>query len=256
MSWLSLLTAVLFAVACAATGAVLFLWRARRLRAGEAAYGIATPRLPHLASATGALTGATVGFVVLYYAAAATHFDLVEWIGQFSYVLIAASSGGQFFILLRLHLLIRREELAWGPRPPADTLGARRRERLGALRSRSRTYIELKARDDEALEEIVGVLAAPLLNARRDQSRIPFYGYLGTVCGILLMAQELGRISEATEAFKVLRFMAGGLVLAFGTTLVALVAFLPLRKAADYLVQRLAAVEDGWRGAREERAEG
>jgi hypothetical protein len=64
------------------------------------------------------------------------------------------------------------------------------------------------------------------------------------------------RISEATEAFKVLRSMASGLVLAFQTTLVALAAFLPLRKAADYLVQRLAAVEDGWRAAREEGAEG
>ena len=110
----------------------------------------------------------------------------------------------------------------------------------------------MKTRDDEVLTEIVGVLGTPLLNARRDQTRLPFYGYLGTVAGILLMAEELGRINEATETFKVLASMATGLVLAFQTTLVALVAFLPLRKVADHLIQRLGAVEQRWLAAREE----
>ena len=107
-------------------------------------------------------------------------------------------------------------------------------------------------RDDRALEELVGVLGTPLLNARNDLSRIPFYGYLGTVCGILLMAQQLGRINEATETFKVLSSMANGLVLAFQTTLVALLAFLPLRKATDYLIRRLGRLEDMWSTARDE----
>ena len=107
-------------------------------------------------------------------------------------------------------------------------------------------------RDDGALEELVGVLGTPLLNARNDLSRIPFYGYLGTVCGILLMAQQLGFINEATETFKVLSSMASGLVLAFQTTLVALLAFLPLRKATDYLIRRLGRLEEMWLQARDE----
>ena len=72
---------------------------------------------------------------------------------------------------------------------------------------------------------------------------------------VLLMAFELGKINEATETFKVLSSMAGGLVLAFQTTLVALLAYLPLRKATDYLLQRLTELEDVWKGWRTERAE-
>ena len=254
MSGLSIVVAVLFTVACGATGGVGFLWRARRLHEVESAYGIATPRLPHMAVVCGAVTGAVVGFLVLYFASYAGRFHPVEWIGRASYLLVAASVGAQVFNLLRLFLLIQREEQAWGPRPPADTLGSRRRERLAGLRTRFRHYIDLKTGDDELLTEIVGVLGTPLLNTRRDQSRLPFYGYLGTVAGILLMAEELGRINEATETFKVLASMATGLVLAFQTTLVALVAFLPLRKGADHLVQRLGALEEKWLAAREDGA--
>lgn len=254
MNWLSTLVGALFTLACGATGGVLFLRHARGLRRSETAYGIVTPLLPHLATAIGAVTGGCLGFMLLYFAASSGPFDAVVWIGLSSYLLIAASSGAQVFALLRLHLLLRREEEGWGLRPAAGTLGARRRERLTGLRSRFRHYVDLKTRDDEVLQELVGVLGTPLLNARRDQSRIPFYGYLGTVAGILMMSQELGRINEATEAFKVLRSMAVGLVLAFQTTLVALMAFLPLRKAADHLVQRLAALEQKWLASREEGA--
>ena len=82
--------------------------------------------------------------------------------------------------------------------------------------------------------------------------RLPLYGYLGTVCGILLMAQELGRIDEASQTFKVLSSMATGLVLAFKTTLVALLAYLPLRKIIDLLINRLVEIEKLWRNQREE----
>ena len=244
--------AVLFALACGATGGVAFLWRARRLREAEAVYGIVTPRLPLMAVGCGVVTGAAVGFLLLYFAAYAGRFHPVEWIGRASYVLVAASVGVQLFTLTRLFLLIVHEEKAWGKRPTPDSLGARRLERLAGLRSRFRHYVDLKTRDDELLTELISVVGTPLLNARRDQSRQPFYGYLGTVAGILLMAEELGRINEATETFKVLASMATGLVLAFQTTLVALVAFLPLRKLADHLVQRLGVLEDKWLAARDE----
>lgn len=252
MNGLSILVAVLFAIACGATGGVAFLWHARRLRLGEQAYGITTPRLPHIAVGSGAVTGAILGFLLLYFVSYSSTFHPVEWIGRSSYLLIAGSAGLQVFALVRLFLLLRAEEQGWGERPAAGTLGARRRERLATLRTRFRHYIDLKTRDDEELTELVGVLATPLLNARRDQSRLPFYGYLGTVAGILLMAEELGHINEATETFKVLASMATGLVLAFQTTLVALLTFLPLRKVADHLVQRLEALEGRWLAARDE----
>ena len=60
------------------------------------------------------------------------------------------------------------------------------------------------------------------------------------------MADRLGQINEASETFKVLRWMANGLELAFRTTLVGLLAYLPLRKAADVLLERIANLEDAW----------
>ena len=65
------------------------------------------------------------------------------------------------------------------------------------------------------------------------------------------MARELSGLDEATETFQVLRDMAGGLVLAFQTTLVALLAYLPLRKGMDLLMNRVAALERSWLGLRD-----
>ena len=45
--------------------------------------------------------------------------------------------------------------------------------------------------------------------------------------------------------------MAEGLALAFKTTLVALLSYLPLRKAVDYMLQRVANIEIAWRRMRE-----
>ena len=139
-----------------------------------------------------------------------------------------------------------------GRKPAPHTLSVKRQGRWRALRQRYRHDVDLRAHDDDVVGELIGVLGTPLLNARRDQSRIPFYGYLGTVCGILLMARELGGINEATETFRVLQSMAVGLVLAFQTTLVALVAFLPLRKVTDLLAQRLDTIEESWLRSRDD----
>ena len=122
---------------------------------------------------------------------------------------------------------------------------------MGNLRQEHRAYADIKSRDEEVLDELVSFLGDPLAHVRRDLTRIPLYGYLGTVCGILLTAQELSQIDEATETFKVLSAMAEGLVLAFKTTLVGLLTYLPLRKAADYMVQRLVTQEDAWARARD-----
>lgn len=122
---------------------------------------------------------------------------------------------------------------------------------LDSLRNEYRHYIDFKSRDDEVVDDLVGFFVEPLLNARRDMARLPLYGYLGTVCGILLMAQELGQIDEASQTFKILSSMAEGLALAFKTTLVALVSYLPLRKAADYLLQRALLIESAWLRMRE-----
>ena len=146
-----------------------------------------------------------------------------------------------------------REDLAWVKKggPGDQSLGGRRRRLREKLRAEHRHYIDLKTRDEEVLDELVGFLGDPLTHLRRDLTRIPLYGYLGTVCGILLTAQELGQIDEATQTFKALSAMADGLVLAFNTTLVGLLAYLPLRKVADYLQLRLSTQEDTWTRARE-----
>ena len=130
-------------------------------------------------------------------------------------------------------------------------LTALRQEQVDKFRQSRENYADLRARDDEAVDELLAVFGERLLSEQRALSRIPFYGYLGTVCGILLMAEELTRLDEATETFKVLRDMAGGLVLAFQTTLVALLAYLPLRKGYDMLLNRMSDLERKWLDMRE-----
>ncbi|MEC8989986.1 MAG: MotA/TolQ/ExbB proton channel family protein [Candidatus Latescibacterota bacterium] len=252
MNALSIIVGILFALACGATGGVLFLHRARRVHQEEAHYNLHTPHLPRVATAVGVLTGVVIGFLALYFASYSRGFDLVAWIGRASYLLVAGSVGVQLLTLGRIYVLLLREEDGWGRKPQKGTLGVKRLERWRQLRQQYRHDVDLRAHDDDVLAELSGVLGTPLLNARRDQSRIPFYGYLGTVCGILLMARELGGITEATETFLVLQSMAVGLVLAFQTTLVALVAFLPLRKVADVLAQRLDRLEERWLRLRDE----
>ena len=157
-------------------------------------------------------------------------------------------------MLTRAALQLRSEETGWAARGKvaAGTLGGRRMSTLQRLKRQYKHDIDLRSRDNQVLDELVGVLGTPLLNTRNDLSRIPFYGYLGTVCGILLMAEELSRINEATETFRVLSTMATGLVLAFQTTLVALLVFLPLRKMTDSLIRRLGRLEDAWMAARDD----
>ncbi|MBT6148352.1 MAG: hypothetical protein HOH74_23160, partial [Gemmatimonadetes bacterium] len=230
----------------------LFLHRARRLHQDEARYDLHTPHLPRVATALGAVTGIAIGFLLAYFASYSREFDLVAWIGRSSYILVVGSVGVQLMILGRIFFLLRREEASMGRKPAPHTLSVKRQERWRALRQRYRHDVDLRAHDDDVVGELIGVLGTPLLNARRDQSRIPFYGYLGTVCGILLMARELGGINEATETFRVLQSMAVGLVLAFQTTLVALVAFLPLRKVTDLLAQRLDTIEESWLRSRDD----
>ena len=123
---------------------------------------------------------------------------------------------------------------------------------LRRLKRQHKHYVDLKQRDEVVLEELVDVIGRPLLLLRRNLVRLPFYGYLGTVCGILIMAEELGQIGEASEAFEVLRSMARGLVLAFQTTLVGLLTYLPLRKISDVMLQRVADLEVAWVKFRDE----
>ncbi len=255
MYWLTVLLGVLLVAACSVTGSVLLLFRARRLGAWERGYSVSTPHLPRIATAIGALAGVIIGVLILYFAEDSHRFNLIEWIGRGSYLLVAGASSGHILILLRTGLHLVREEKAWNAgtdRAQGGTLSHRRIRQLQSLRRTHRHYIDLKTRDDQVVDELVGVIGTPLMNTRHDLSRIPFYGYLGTVCGILLMAEEIGHINEATETFKVLRSMARGLVLAFQTTLVALLAFLPLRKAADYLIRRVGRLEEAWNRALDE----
>jgi MFS family permease len=256
MSGLAIAAAILLLLACGASGSFALLYRARRIREREAAYGIATPHLQYIGTALGLVGGLIVGGLVLYFLQGTSRFSVIEWVGRSSYMLVAGAAAGHLLILVRTTLQLLKEEEGWvkrgTKRPVQGTLGSRRLSTLQRLRRQHRHYVDLKGRDEQLLDELVGVLGTPLLNMRSDLSRIPFYGYLGTVCGILLMAEELGRINEATETFRVLSAMATGLVLAFQTTLVALLTFLPLRKSTDYLIRRLGRIEDAWTLARDD----
>jgi hypothetical protein len=257
VNWIVVVAAVLLALASALSGSLVFLVIARKAVRREVAYQIKLPSLRYVATALGALTGLGVVALAAYFVALNRWVTPIEWIGRASYLLIAAAVGGHLLNLALGYMRLRREEKALSKKdaPAAGSLGAVRYEAIQGGERRFTQYADLKSRDDEVIEELLGVVANPLLDSRRDMARIPFYGYLGTVCGILLMAHELGRINEATETFKVLSSMAGGLVLAFQTTLVALVAYLPLRKANDHLLQRLAGIEEVWRHWRTERVE-
>ena len=235
------------------SGSYLQLQRARRMRRRDRDYELDWPHLQYVGAGIGAGAGLLIGGLAAYYLALNQQASAFAWIGRLSYVLIAWSAGGHLLSLVHIGLHLYREEQAWETRggPPRKSLGGRRMRLMQSLRGEHRHYADLKSQDEEILDELVGFLGDPLTHVRRDLTRIPLYGYLGTVCGILLTAQELSQIDEATQAFKALGAMAEGLVLAFKTTLVGLLAYLPLRKAADYLVQRLSGLEDLWARARD-----
>ncbi len=240
---------ILLVLACGVSVSYLHMRRARRMRRQDESYSLKLPRLLHLASFIGLLTGAIVGGLAAYYLFFNPQLaGAFAWIGRFSYVLITWAAGGHLLSLAYINSHLRREEQAWERQggPGTNTLGRRRMEKLAELQRQTANYSDRKSRDEELVDELVGFLGDPLTHVRRDLARIPLYGYLGTVCGILLTAQELSQIDEATQTFKALSAMAEGLVLAFKTTLVGLLAYLPLRKIADYLVQRLARQEDAW----------
>ncbi len=254
MNWLIVTIGVLALVACGATGGLVMLLRARRMRQRERAYGVQAPYLQLIAVIIGVMAGLIIGSLGAYFLSLNIQVHWIEWVGRFSYVLIAWAGSSHLFNLIHSGLLLRAEERGW--RQPEQygryTLGYRRRRVLDRLRRRHRQYADLKTRDDALIEELIGFLGTPLANARRDMGRIPLYGYLGTVCGILLVAQELGRIDAATETFRVLGAMAGGLVLAFATTLAGLLTYLPLRKIVDSLIERVGLLEEQWTQLRDD----
>ena len=60
--------------------------------------------------------------------------------------------------------------------------------------------------------------------------------------GILLMAQELGQQTKRPRPLKCYHLWPR-VALAFKTTLVALMSYLPLRKTVDYMLQRVATLK-------------
>ena len=253
MNWPAVIAGVLVVVAGGASGALVLLHRGKGLRSAEQKFALHTPHLNRIAAVLGAITGLAMGGIAVYFLALNSTANVIEWIGRFSYILVAGASGAHLLVLVHAFLSLRREERAFGAKdgPLVGSLAKLRVEALLHFRREHKHYSDLKTRDEAAVDQYINFLGNPLLHVRRDLARVPFYGYMGTVCGILLMAQELGQITEATETFRVLSSMAGGLVLAFQTTLVALLAYLPLRKLTDHLIQRVEALEESWHGLRD-----
>ena len=250
MNYLIVLVAICGVIACVLTGVFWYLQVVKQMIARDEIYDLAIARLKHIAVLVGALAGSGVGAVCAFYLIENQSVSFVAWLGRISYVFIICAASSHILVLVHAWFHIRRELSS--SESLSNSLGNVRLNKLKQIEAKHRHYIDIRTRDDEVVDELIGVISEPIFNARRDMMRLPLYGYLGTVCGILLMAQELGRIDEASQTFKVLSSMATGLVLAFKTTLVALLAYLPLRKIIDLLINRLVEIEKLWRNQREE----
>ena len=258
LSWMEGLSSIVLMAVSAMAGALVMMRRMDEICSSESRYGLSRGNADLIGATVGGFAGLGITILIIYY-----YFfsppgsGWVQWIGRSSYVLILSASAGHLVVLLHVWIRLNSEDKAL--RIPGPTKGTLSRERRAALdrsiRSGTR-YADLKVRDDETVAELMEVFGERLLSGQRVLNRIPFYGYLGTVCGILMMAQELTKLNEATETFQVLRDMAGGLVLAFKTTLVALLAYLPLRKGFDILLlKRMAALERAWLTMRDDAIE-
>ena len=251
MDWLAIVAGVLLVLAGGASGCLALLYKASQLRAQEQRYDLNTPHLRYIGGGIGLGTGLVCGGLAVYFLSLNDQGTPILWIGRSAYLLIAGASGGHLLNLVYAGMGLRREERAWQNEPGKGSLGHRRVRELDYFRRTFAHYADLRQRDDRLLEELVLVLGGSLVDVRRSIARLPFYGYLGTICGILLMAQELSHIDQASQTFKILSSMAGGLVLAFQTTLMALIAYLPLRKTADILWRRLGVLEEEWTRSRD-----
>ena len=260
LSWMEGLSSIVLMAVSAMAGALVMMRRMDEICSSESRYGLSRGNADLIGATVGGFAGLGITILIIYY-----YFfsppgsGWVQWIGRSSYVLILSASAGHLVVLLHLWIRLNSEDKALrnpGPTNLEGTLSRRRQTALDRSIRSGALYADLKVRDDETVGELMEVFGEKLLSGQRVLNRIPFYGYLGTVCGILMMAQELTKLDEATETFQVLRDMAGGLVLAFKTTLVALLAYLPLRKGFDILLlKRMAALERAWLTMRDDALE-
>ena len=263
MNWIEILVSVVLSGSCAVVGAMSLMQRAETLGKEDSQYELVRGQATPIAAIIGGLAGLSVGVLFVYfYFFAPPASGWVEWTGRASYALIVAAASGHLFALIHIWMRLTdeqedlRSDAVGESKPQKPTLSFRRRKAFKTLQEFEYDTLTLRTRDDEVVEELIGVVGDRLIAGQRALSRLPFYGYLGTVCGILLMADDLTNLSEATESFKVLRDMAGGLVLAFQTTLVSLIAYLPLRKGFDSMMSKAARIERVWLTWRDREIEG
>lgn len=254
MNWIEIILAVVFVVVSALAAAMAIVQRVETFCAEDARRGMVKGNAPLLGAIVGGLAGVCGGVLLVYYTLIADPAQgWMAWAGRGSYFLILVASAGHVNLLIHVWMrVLDEEEDVRGDSGGAQKLTLTVQRRSGLRQLRLAGAADLRGRDDEAIEDLISVIGDRLIVGQRALSRLPFYGYLGTVCGILVMANELTELNEATESFKVLRDMAGGLVLAFQTTLAALIAYLPLRKAFDVLFTRVAALERAWIAMRED----
>jgi biopolymer transport protein ExbB/TolQ len=258
LNWVEMLISVLFAAVCAMAGALILMQRMVFICREERQYDLPDGSASLIGAAIGGISGLGAAILFIYYYFYAPDAKgWIEWVGRSSYVLILAASAAHLLTIIHTWIRLNAEDADLkGSGPQRLTLLVRRRAALEEIQHQTHSYTDLKTRDDEIVADLLSVLGDRLLISQRALSRVPFYGYLGTVCGILLMAQELARLDEATESFKVLRDMSTGLILAFKTTLVALLAYLPLRKGYDLLLTRMSTIERSWLALRDQAGHG
>ncbi len=258
MNWVEIVLAVVFVVASAMAGSIALIRRAELICRDEARFGLVKGNATLIGAMIGGLAGLCAGVLLVFYTFSTERpTSWIEWAGRGSYLLIIGAFAGHLNLLVHSWLRVLDEEEAMkgstgDSKPQQPTLTVLRLSEFRQLLGAGYAESDFRTRDDEVVDRLISVIGDRVIDGQRALSRLPFYGYLGTVCGILLMANELTRLDEATESFQVLRDMASGLVLAFQTTLAALLAYLPLRKAFDVLLTHISQVERAWLVMRDE----
>ena len=172
LHWAEALSLVLFWVVCAIAGALILMQRLNAICRYEKQFGLPESNWP--GAIIGGLSGAGmagVGIYFYFFAPAAAGW--VEWTGRSAYVLVLGSSAAHLVAFIHYWRRLEAEGTE------AGHLTALRQEQVAKLRQSRENYADLKARDDEAVDELLAVFGERLLSGQRALSRIPFYGYLG-----------------------------------------------------------------------------
>ena len=173
LHWSESLSLVLFWVVCAIAGALILMQRLSAICSHEKQFGL--PEANWLGAIIGGLGGAGVaGIGIYFYFFAPAAAGWVEWTGRSAYVLVLGSSTAHLATFIHFWRRLNAEGKGTG------ALTALRQQQVDKFRQSRENYADLKARDDEAIDELLAVFGERLLfRAARFESRsiLWLFGY-------------------------------------------------------------------------------